>query len=62
MRRVLRESGLHGDGYNIVLQGDVTTSSNDSTQEKSVLEEVAGVTAYDEEIRKATKENKSNPI
>ena len=59
MRRVLRESGLHGDGYNIVLQGDVTTLATMTPHKRrGVLEEVAGVTAYDEEIRKANSQRK----
>jgi len=59
MRRVLGESGLHGDGYNIVLQGDVTTLATMTPHKRrGVLEEVAGVTAYDDEIRKANSQKK----
>jgi chromosome segregation protein len=60
MRRILAEAGLRGDGYNIVLQGDVTTLATMTPhRRRSVLEEVAGVTAYDEEIRKANNQRKS---
>ena len=56
-RRLLTEAGARGDGYNIVLQGDVTQLSTMSGRERRrVLEDVAGVTAYDEELRKAGKQ------
>ena len=59
MRRVLAEAGLHGDGYNIVLQGDVTNlASMTPHKRRGVLEEVAGVTAYDDEIRRANNQRK----
>lgn len=59
MRRVLSEAGLHGDGYNIVLQGDVTMlASMTPHKRRGVLEEVAGVTAYDDEIRRANNQRK----
>ena len=59
MRRVLSEAGLHGDGYNIVLQGDVTNlASMTPHKRRGVLEEVAGVTAYDDEIRRANNQRK----
>ena len=54
MRRILSEAGLRGDGYNIVLQGDVTNLATMTPHKRrGVLEQVAGVTAYDDEIRKA---------
>ncbi len=59
MRRILAEAGLHGDGYNIVLQGDVTTLATMTPHKRrGVLEEVAGVTAYDDEIRRANNQRK----
>jgi chromosome segregation protein len=59
MRRVLAEAGLHGDGYNIVLQGDVTKLATMTPyKRRGVLEEVAGVTAYDDEIRRANNQRK----
>ncbi|MAH98918.1 MAG: chromosome segregation protein SMC [Euryarchaeota archaeon] len=59
MRRVLSEAGLSGDGYNIVLQGDVTNLATMTPHKRrGVLEQVAGVTAYDEEIRKANTQRK----
>ena len=59
MRRILAEAGLHGDGYNIVLQGDVTNlASMTPHKRRGVLEEVAGVTAYDDEIRRANNQRK----
>ena len=60
MRRTLAEAGLHGDGYNIVLQGDVTTlATMTDWKRRGVLEEVAGVTAYDSEIRGANNQRKA---
>ena len=56
-RRLLTGAGARGDGYNIVLQGDVThlATMTDRARRK-VLEEVAGVTSYDDEIRKANRQ------
>ena len=60
MRRTLAEAGLHGDGYNIVLQGDVTNlATMTDFKRRGVLEEVAGVTAYDAEIRSANNQRKA---
>ena len=59
MRRILSEAGLRGDGYNIVLQGDVTNLATMTPHKRrGVLEQVAGVTAYDDEIRKANTQRK----
>ena len=57
---MLFRSGLHGDGYNIVLQGDVTNlATMTDYKRRGVLEEVAGVTAYDAEIRSANTQRKA---
>jgi len=59
MRRILSEAGLRGDGYNIVMQGDVTNLATMTPHKRrGVLEQVAGVTAYDDEIRKANTQRK----
>jgi chromosome segregation protein len=59
MRRILAEAGLRGDGYNIVLQGDVTNLATMTPHKRrGVLEQVAGVTSYDDEIRKANTQRK----
>ena len=59
MRRILAEAGLRADGYNIVQQGDVTTLATMTPHKRrAVLENVAGVTAYDDEIRRATTQRK----
>lgn len=56
-RRLLASSGIRADGYNIVLQGDVTALANmGSVPRRRVLEEIAGVTAYDQEITKANRQ------
>ena len=58
-RRILKEAGLRGDGYNVVLQNDVTTlATMTAHRRRSILEDVAGVTAYDEDIRKASNQRK----
>jgi len=59
MRRVMAEAGLRAGGYNIVKQGDVTTLATMTPHKRrGVLEEVAGVTAYDDEIRRASTQRK----
>ena len=57
--RLLGAANARPDGYNIVLQGDVTSLSKMSSGERrKVLDDVAGVTSYDEEIRKADRQRK----
>ena len=59
MRRILAEAGLRAEGYNIVQQGDVTKLATMTPHKRrGVLEEVAGVTAYDDEIRRASTQRK----
>ena len=51
--RILGQANARPDGYNIVLQGDVTRLSKMTPVERRrVLESVAGVTSYDDEIKK----------
>ena len=58
-RRLLIEAGARGDGYNIVLQGDVTNlASMSALERRRVLEDVAGVTQYDDELKKAERQRK----
>ena len=58
-RRILTEAGARGDGYNIVLQGDVTHLATMSSRDRrKVLDDVAGVTAYDDEIKRADRQRK----
>ncbi|MDP6869196.1 MAG: chromosome segregation protein SMC [Candidatus Poseidoniaceae archaeon] len=55
--RILGKANARPDGYNIVLQGDVTRLSQMTAMERRrVLDSVAGVTSYDEEIRKADRQ------
>ena len=55
--RILGQANARPDGYNIVLQGDVTRLSKMTTVERrKVLDGVAGVTSYDDEIRKADRQ------
>ena len=57
--RILGQANARPDGYNIVLQGDVTSLSNMTPMERrKVLDSVAGVTSYDDEIRKAERQKK----
>ncbi len=58
-RMLLAEANARADGYNIVLQGDVTNLATcTSTKRRRTLDDVAGVTSYDEEIRKADRQRK----
>ena len=55
--RLLSAANARPDGYNIVLQGDVTRLAKMTAKERrKVLDGVAGVTSYDDEIRKAEKQ------
>ena len=55
--RLLGAANARPDGYNIVLQGDVTSLAKMTANERrKVLDNVAGVTSYDDETRKATKQ------
>ena len=55
--RLLGAANARPDGYNIVLQGDVTSLAKMTANERrKVLDNVAGVTSYDDEIRKAGKQ------
>ena len=56
-RMLLAGANASADGYNIVLQGDVTNLARMTpSKRRKVLDKVAGVTDYDDEIRKAHKE------
>ena len=56
-RRLLSESNARADGYNVVLQGDVTSLAKMTPMSRrKVLDNVAGVTSYDDEIRKAERQ------
>ncbi len=58
--RLLSSANARPDGYNIVLQGDVTRLAKMTAKERrKVLDGVAGVTSYDDEIRKAEKQRTS---
>ena len=58
--RLLSSANARPDGYNIVLQGDVTRLAKMTAKERrKVLDGVAGVTSYDDEIRKAEKQRLS---
>ena len=54
---LLSSANARADGYNIVLQGMVTELATMTPKSRrKVLEEVAGVRSYDEEIRKAERQ------
>ena len=58
--RILSSANARPDGYNIVLQGDVTSLAKMTAKERrKVLDSVAGVTLYDDEIRKADRQKDS---
>ena len=55
--RLLTSANARPDGYNIVLQGDVTSLAKmTAIERRKVLDGVAGVTLYDDEIRKGSKQ------
>ena len=55
--RLLGAANARPDGYNIVLQGDVTKLAKMTAKElRKVLDGDAGVTSYDDEIRKADRQ------
>ena len=55
--RLLGAANARPDGYNIVLQGDVTKLAKMTAKERrKVLDGVAGVTSYADEIRKAERQ------
>lgn len=56
---LLSHAHISADGYNLVKQGDVTRIVEMSNFERrKVLDEIAGVTRYDEDIKKAEEKRK----
>ena len=54
---LLREAKLSADGYNFVQQGDVTRIIEmGNTERRRVLDNIAGITAFDTEIENAERE------
>ncbi|MFH1978266.1 MAG: chromosome segregation SMC family protein [Candidatus Aenigmatarchaeota archaeon] len=54
---VFSQAGVHPDGQNIIQQGDVTqVVEMDSQQRRSIIDDIAGITEYDDKKNKAEKE------
>ncbi|MBX8638168.1 MAG: chromosome segregation protein SMC [Thermoplasmata archaeon] len=54
---LLREAKLSADGYNFVQQGDVTRIIEmGNTERRRILDDIAGITAFDTEIENAERE------
>ncbi len=54
---VLRPAGIRPDGYNIILQGDVTEITEMSPVERrEIIDEIAGIREFDEKKEKALRE------
>ncbi len=54
---VLLNARISGDGYNIVKQGDVTSIIEmGSVQRRRLIDEIAGISHFDDDIKKAEKE------
>lgn len=54
---LLREAKLSADGYNFVQQGDITRIIEmGNTERRKILDDIAGITAFDTEIENAEKE------
>lgn len=57
---LLSHAHISADGYNLVKQGDVThIVEMGNTERRRVLDEIAGVTRYDEDINKAEEKKKA---
>ena len=53
---VLRRADINPDGYNIILQGDITRIVNMTTRERrELIEEISNVSGYEEKKSKAVK-------
>ncbi|MBX8642696.1 MAG: AAA family ATPase, partial [Thermoplasmata archaeon] len=54
---LLRDAKLSADGYNFVQQGDITRIIEmGNTERRKILDDIAGITAFDAEIENAEKE------
>ncbi len=54
---VLRAAGIHPDGYNIILQGDITEVIEMSPVERrEIIDEISGIKEFDEKREKAMRE------
>jgi len=54
---VLTHARISGDGYNIIKQGDVTSLVKmGSVERRKIIDDVAGISSFDEDIKKAEKE------
>jgi chromosome segregation protein len=54
---VLTHARISGDGYNIIKQGDVTSLVKmGSIERRKIIDDVAGISTFDEDIKKAEKE------
>jgi chromosome segregation protein len=54
---ILQQAQTSGDGYNIVQQGDVTNIIEmGGVERRKLLDEIAGISTFDEDIQKAEKE------
>jgi len=54
---VLQQARISGDGYNIVKQGDVTSIIEmGGVERRKIIDEIAGIKTFDDDINKATKE------
>lgn len=54
---LLVHARISGDGYNIVKQGDITyLTEMGGVERRRIIEDIAGISKFDEDIRKAEKE------
>ena len=57
MVNVLAQAGINPDGHNIIQQGDVNqVVEMDSVERREIIDEVAGISEYDDKKQKALKE------
>jgi len=57
LHKLLAHAGIHGDTYNVIMQGDVTRITEMTPfQRRKIIDDVAGISEFDEKKEKAIEE------
>ncbi|AEA47402.1 chromosome segregation protein SMC [Archaeoglobus veneficus] len=57
IQRLLSDAGIHGDAYNVIMQGDVTRITEMTPlQRRKIIDDIAGISEFDEKKEKAIEE------
>ncbi len=57
IQRLLASAGIHGDAYNVVMQGDITRITETTpVQRRKIIDDVAGISEFDEKKERAIEE------